>query len=180
MDGLSKNTALRNDLLLLVFLITLDVAARLLPHAPGVWPIAASALFAGRMLYDPKLAFAVPLVAVTVSNIFLPPENWGIALSIYAAMAVPVLLGIWARRRGALPVMGAMMASSLVFFAVTNFAVWAFGDLYPRTAAGLSQCFLMALPFLDRTMLGDLLWLGALFGGYALWTMASPRFARSA
>jgi len=94
-------------------------------------------------------------------------------------MAVPVLLGIWSRRRGALPVIGAMVASSLVFFAVTNFAVWAFGDLYPRTAAGLTQCFALALPFLDRTILGDLLWLGALFGAAALWNLA-PRIARSA
>ena len=38
------------DLLLVAFLIGFDVAARLLPHAAGVWPFAASALFAGRML----------------------------------------------------------------------------------------------------------------------------------
>ena len=179
MHNRTDRTALRNDLILLALLIALDVAARLMPHAPGVWPIAASALFAGRALNDPRLAFAVPLVAVTVSNIFLPPDNWGIALSVYAAMAVPVLLGIWSRRRGALPVIGAMVASSLVFFAVTNFAVWAFGDLYSRTAAGLTQCFVLALPFLDRTILGDLLWLSALFGAAALWNLA-PRIARSA
>ena len=35
------------DLLLVVFLIGFNVAARLLPHVPGVWPFAASALFAG-------------------------------------------------------------------------------------------------------------------------------------
>ena len=41
------------DLLLVAFLIGFDVAARLLPHAAGVWPFAASALFAGRMLRIP-------------------------------------------------------------------------------------------------------------------------------
>ena len=44
------------DLGLVGFLIAFDVAARLLPHAPGVWPFAASALFAGRMLRMPALA----------------------------------------------------------------------------------------------------------------------------
>ena len=52
------------DLLLVAFLIGFDVAARLLPHAPGVWPFAASALFAGRMLRIPPLAVIVPLAAV--------------------------------------------------------------------------------------------------------------------
>ena len=30
---------------------------------------------------------------------------------------------------------------------------------------GLVQCYVAALPFLDKTVLGDLLWTGVLFGG---------------
>ena len=37
------------DLGLVAFLIAFDVAARLLPHAPGIWPFAATALFVGGM-----------------------------------------------------------------------------------------------------------------------------------
>ena len=48
-------------LLLVAFLIGFDVAARLLPHAPGFLPVAASALFAGRILRIPALAVVVPL-----------------------------------------------------------------------------------------------------------------------
>ena len=43
------------DLALIAFLVGFDVVARLLPHAPGFMPIAASALFAGRMLRSPRL-----------------------------------------------------------------------------------------------------------------------------
>ena len=46
------------DLALMAFLIGFDVAARLLPHAPGVWPVAATALFAGRIFRIPALALA--------------------------------------------------------------------------------------------------------------------------
>ena len=52
-------TDLWMDLGLVAFLIVFDVAARLLPHAPGVWPFAASALFAGRMLRMPAKAGTV-------------------------------------------------------------------------------------------------------------------------
>ena len=44
------------DVALMGFLIALDVAARLLPHAPGAWPVAATALFAGRTFRIPALA----------------------------------------------------------------------------------------------------------------------------
>ncbi len=64
------------DLGLVAFLIAFDVAARLLPHAPGVWPVAATALFAGRMLRMPALAVVVPLAAMLLSNVALAGDDW--------------------------------------------------------------------------------------------------------
>jgi hypothetical protein len=154
------------DLALVVFLVALDVAARLIPHVPGVWPVAASALFAGRMLRLPLLAFVVPLAATVLSNVFLPGDDGRVLLVVAAALCVPALLGIAIRRRGgAAPTVAAMIGSSLVFFAATNFAVWAFDGMYPMTLAGLARCYAAALPFLDRTVVGDLAWCAALFGG---------------
>ena len=68
---------------------------------------------------------------------------------------------------------------SLLFFAVSNFAVWAFGGMYPPTFAGLIACYVAALPFLPQTVAGDLVWTAILFGGAALVAMA-PRALRSA
>jgi len=154
------------DLLLVAFLIGFDVAARLLPHAPGVWPFAASALFAGRVLRIPALAVVVPLAAVLLSNVALPGDDWRITLVVYAAITLPAFAGMLARRwQGAIPVIAAMLSCSLVFFAATNFAVWAFGSLYPHSWPGLVQCYVAALPFLDKTVLGDLFWTAVLFGG---------------
>ena len=154
------------DLGLLAFLIAFDVAARLLPHAPGVWPVAASALFAGRIFRVPALALIVPLAATALSNFVLPGDDWRVALFVYAAILFPACAGILARRwQGALPVVAAMVLSSMVFFIVTNFAVWAFNGMYPMTFEGLLQCYTAALPFLDKTVLGDLIWAAVLFGG---------------
>ena len=61
-------TDLWMDLALVAFLIAFDVAARLLPHAPGFLPVAASALFAGRMLRVPALALVVPVAAMVLSD----------------------------------------------------------------------------------------------------------------
>jgi hypothetical protein len=171
MPALTPNTArapsvLWTDLLLVAFLIGFDVLARLLPHAPGLWPFAASALFAGRMLRIPVLAVVVPIAAVLLSNVVLAGDDWRITLVVCAAVTLPAFAGMLTKRwRGALPVVGAMLSCSLIFFVATNFAVWAFGGLYPFTFEGLVQCYVAALPFLDKTVFGDLFWTAVLFGG---------------
>jgi Family of unknown function (DUF6580) len=153
------------DLAMLAFLVGIDVAARLLPHAPGIWPVAATALFAGRVFRMPALALVVPLAATALSNVALPGDDWRVTLVVYAAILVPAIAGILARRwRGALPVVAAMVSSSLIFFIATNFAVWAFNGMYPMTFDGLAQCYVAALPFLDKTVFGDLAWTAVLFG----------------
>ena len=103
---------------------------------------------------------------MALSNVALPGDDWRVMLVVYAAILVPALAGMASRRwRGALPVVAAMVSSSLIFFAATNFAVWAFNNMYPMNFEGLVQCYVAALPFLDKTVLGDLLWTGVLFGG---------------
>jgi hypothetical protein len=180
MQPYKTRSDLTMDLALVAGLVALDVIARLAPHVPGVWPVAASALFAGRMLRMPLLAFVVPLAAMVLSNFVLPGDDGRVMLFIAAALFVPALLGIVGRRwRGVVPTAAAMIASSLVFFVATNFAVWAFQDLYPRTLQGLAQCYFAALPFLDRTVLGDLAWCAALFGGAWL-VQRVPTLARRA
>jgi hypothetical protein len=154
------------DLLLVVFLIGFDVLARLLPHAYGFMPVAASGLFAARVLRMPALAVIVPIAAMAISGMALGAEDWRVLLFVYAGLALPALAGMLTRsRRGAMPVVVTMISCSLAFFALSNFAVWAFSGMYPFTAQGLAECYIAALPFLDKTVMGDLFWTGVLFGG---------------
>jgi hypothetical protein len=77
------------------------------------------------------------------------------------------------------------MTSSVMFYVVTNFAVWAFGSFYPRTWDGLTSCYIAAIPFFRNTMMGDFAFTAILFGGFALLQHALPvlredrRFATS-
>jgi MFS family permease len=117
-----------------------------------------------------------------------PPERRGNAIGWFLAaaslgyavsLALTGLLGWWLRRSpGSTRIIGASVAGSLLFFLVTNFGVWAVGELYPLTTAGLWQCYVAAVPFFRGTLLGDLVYAAVLFGGYALAT--SPARARDA
>jgi hypothetical protein len=166
MQANKARTDLWMDLALVAFLVALDVVARLLPHAPGFLPVAASGLFAARMLHIPVLAIAVPVLGMILSDAALPGEDWRIQAVGFAAIAIPAVAGIATRRwTGVLPTVATVVVSSILFFLLSNGAVWAFGGMYPPNWQGLTQCYAMALPFLDKTVMGDLFWTAILFGG---------------
>lgn len=162
-------TTLRTDALVVLFLIGLDIAARLLPHTPNFMPLTASALFAGVIVSRRPLALLVPVAAMFLSDVALGFDDWRIAILDYAALTLPVAVGIFGRRyRLSRMLVPAAVSCSLLFFAVSNFAVWAFGGLYSLDMAGLVKCYVLALPFLQYTVAGDLIWVAVLFGGAAL------------
>ena len=161
--------SLRADLLLAFALIALCVAARLLPHVQNFSPVAAAALFAGAVMGRRSLAVMVPLAAMLIGDLVLGTYHWQVMATVYAALALPALIGMIARSsRVWLLAIGGALASALVFFVTTNFAVWAFTGMYSLDGAGLVQCYVAALPYLEYTVAGDLFWSVALFGGAAL------------
>jgi len=155
------------ELSLAMSLVALDIVARLAPHAPNVTPVAASALFAGMVLRSRALALAVPLAAMLVSDLVVGAYDWRIMGVVYAALALPALLARWGRAlRPVVVLVPLVLASSLLFFATTNFAVWAFSGMYAHDLDGLVLCYVAALPFLYNTVAGDVLWTTLLFGSW--------------
>ena len=172
------STTLRTDLLLVTFLIVLDVVARLLPHAPNFTPVAASTLFAAVVLHRRSLALLVPLIAMPVSDWLIGPDDWRVTAVVYGSLLLPFAAGLIARSyRLSRSVVPAILSCSLLFFATTNFAVWAFSGMYSHDMAGLIACYVAALPFLKYTVACDLLWTAGLFGGAWLVQRMAPQDA---
>ncbi len=148
--------------------------ARLLPHPPNVTPIAAMALFGGAYLANRKLAFVLPLVAMLLSDLVLGFTLYGKILLfsqpvVYLSMLAIVAIGGLLRfRKSWWNVAVASLLSSVMFFFVTNFAVWALESLYPRNWIGLIACYTAAIPFFRNSIAGDLCFVMILFGGFAL------------
>lgn len=148
------------------FFIVAAVILRLLPHLPNFAPIAALALFGGTYL-NKKYALMVPLLAMLVSDYFIGFYDYWVMLSVYGSFLIIGLIGLWLRRHKNLSnIIGATLAGSILFFVITNFAVWAATPWYPKNFAGLSECYLLALPFFRNTILGDLFYVGTMFGLY--------------
>lgn len=160
-------------LLVLLSLVAAAAAARLLPHPPNVTPVAAIALFGGAYISDTRLAFVVPLAAMFLSDMmlgFYPHME-----VVYLSFAVIVGIGLLLRHhRRLVPIVGATLAAAVLFFLLTNLGVWAFSGLYPKTLAGLTTCYVAAIPFFRNMLLGDLVYAALLFGGFRLLERALP------
>lgn len=160
-------------LLVLLSAIVAAAALRLVPHPPNFTPIGAMALFGAAHLGRRPLAMAAPLSALLLSDLVLGFYS-GMWVQ-YLAVALTVALGWVALTKvSALRVAGAALASSILFFVVSNFGTWTLSGMYPLTAAGLAACYAAGIPFFQNTLAGDLFYCGLLFGGFALLERAVP------
>ncbi len=157
-----------------ILVILVAVLMRLLPHLPNFTPIAAMALFGGVYL-NKKYAFFIPLAAMFVSDIFLgfhPAMPY-----VYGSFVLAGIIGLWLKNhKSAKNVICASLISSILFFLITNFGVWAAG-WYPKNLSGLFESYIMGIPFFKNTVFGDLCYTGMFFGGYELIQVLASRYS---
>lgn len=172
--------------LVLAGMIVLAALSRLLPHPPNFSPIEAVALFGGAYFANRLWALAVPLLAMLVSDIVLGMVNGGLYAdyflnahfaAIYASIVLCGLLGFALRGRvNGGNVLGASLAGSVLFFLLTNFAVWLGADsAVSPVCTKLGACYVAGLPFFQWTVLGTLFYAAILFGGFALLRAKLPQ-----
>jgi len=166
-------TANHSRILALLSAILVAAALRLVPHPPNFTPIGAMALFSGAYLGRRAVAFAAPLGALLLSDLILGFYHG--QATVYFSVALIVMIGIVALSRvSALRVGAAALASSVLFFLITNLGMWLFSGFYPRTLAGLEACYVAAVPFFQNTVAGDLFYATLLFGGFRVAELLLP------
>ena len=176
--------------LTLIAMIAVVALTRLLPHPPNFTPVESMALFAGACLLDRRLALLVPLLAMALSDLALGLFHGGFHmdylfsvshLSVYASIVLCSVAGFAMRGRiSAGRVLGWSLVGAVVFFLVTNFAVWLSASSLPgynACAAGLLPCYVSAIPFFQWTVAGALFYSAVLFGGRHLLMQRWPALA---
>jgi hypothetical protein len=137
--------------------------SRWIPHPVNVTAVTALALLGGAYVPNRALAVILPVVALWLSDLVLGFHST--MLFVYAATALIALAATFSLKSSLSPGRLAIgsVSASLFFFVVTNFGVWMMDSLYPKTAAGLAECYVMALEFLGNQVVGDLLFAAGLF-----------------
>lgn len=169
----------------IIFIIQ-GILLRLLPHLPNAAPITAMGLFGGAKL-SKRMALVLPFVTMVISDyllLYVRPFDtpWIVTdrmypltalvhfttVYVWSSFVISSLVGMAVRKHlTLLTVAGASLICSLQFFLITNFGVWMAGN-YSRGIDGLVKSYVMGLPFLQGTIVGDLFYTGVFFGLFAL------------
>lgn len=158
-------------------LIIIAALTRLLPHPDNFTPIGAISLFGAAYFGRRWMVVLVPFSTLFLTDLFLNNVvyaqyftgfAWITSVWSYVAFSLVIGIGLALLRNSVTPIrlVTASLTASAVFFLVSNFSVWAGSPFYPQTFSGLLACYAAGLPFLDNTILGDLFFSAALFGGY--------------
>lgn len=148
--------------------------SRLIPHPWNFTAVGAMALFAGSRMNNKALAFLAPFLSLLWTDAVI---GFHVTMVyVYAAVALTTIVGFWAQRSW-LKVGAGALVSSLFFFLITNFGVWFSQSLYAKTAEGLFECYVMALPFLETQIAGNLFYSIVLFGVYEAIRTLKPSWA---
>ena len=143
-----QNTIIKNFVLISFISI---IVTRLIPHPPNFTSTIALAF------YLPVL-FGVKFIIVVIGAFILSDLVIGMHQLIFFTWASLLLVGylskffkkIYYRPLG-------ITISCILFFIISNFGVWLFSDLYTLNVNGLITCYTMAIPFLQNSLIGTII-----------------------
>src|SRR5690606_31760007 len=112
-----------------------------------------------------RLAYILPIGAMLVSDLFIGFYSLPMMTVVYGSFLLMVAIAQLVKRKKRFgTILGGTLLGSLLFFLITNGAVWAFGTLYPHSLTGLMSSYTMGLLFFKNTLLSDLFYTSVLVG----------------
>lgn len=146
-------------ILFITLFITVAALMRLIPHPPNFVPITAIAIFAGVKFNNIKIAYAIPISIMLISDLFI--GFYSISLFVYLAFILIITYSSFIKKYS----IKNIILSSVIFFIITNFGVWLMGG-YPKSIEGLVLCYTMAIPFFTNSIIADLFFSAILYYGF--------------
>ena len=152
----------KQKIVLFLYFIGFIALSRMIPHPPNFTPVIAIAVFMPYLTRSLYSAMLVPLSAMFVSDLYLGFHSsmfW-----VYTSILLGTTLSQYtmSMKKTYVHLGSNALLSATIFFAITNFAVWTSGTMYPLTLDGLLLCYTMAIPFFGNTIAGTLFYVSLL------------------
>ncbi len=167
-----------NNKYILVFLLIVVTSFSnvLLSNIPNFSPVASVALFSGFYLSNKKIALLVPIICMLISDYFIGFHS--LMWAVYLSFSATVVIGFLMKKANGKLIFLNSIFSAVLFFIITNFAVWASGSFYSKDFTGLLTCFSMGIPFLKNTLLSAVIFSSILFGGYEFFNQLVNKYLK--
>jgi len=157
----------KDTTILISLFIIWGVLSRTVFHlGPNVEFVSAISISSGILLKNKKLAFAIPVIIMFISDMII--GNTNIFLFTWTGFAIPVVIGFFLSKfikkdneHKLTKLIGlsglAGITSSITFFIWTNFGHWITTNMYTKDLNGLIACYINAIPFLKPQLAGNLI-----------------------
>ncbi len=166
------------NIIIASLLVVIAAISRVLLYPDSFSPIIGMAIFAGAIFKDKRLAFALPIFAMFLSDIIFEVSGitagfWGIGqIASYAILALITVFAFRLKKINFINITKFSLTASVIFFVLSNLFFFLIDNrvyhTYTQDFSGLQQCFIMALPFFKSSVGVDLIFSFVLFGSYFL------------
>ncbi len=167
-----------STLIIAALLVIVAALSRVFMYPDNFSPIIGMAIFAGAVIKDRRFAFALPLLAMFLSDVLfevfnIAPGFWGWGQLVgYGILALITVIAFSMKKVSVIKVAGYSIGSSLLFFFLSNSAFFIFDNpvyhTYPQNFSGYVATLAGGLPFLKTSLIADLVYSAILFGTYYL------------
>ena len=154
MNKINKNL---KDYFLPICLIIVLSFSRLIPHPWNFTPILAMGIFSGFYFKNFILGSFVVIFSMFIGDLFLGFHST--MFFTYASLIIAVVLGLFINKFKFTEILFSGLASSVCFFVVTNFGAWFTLEMYEKNLTGLTQSYVLAIPFFHNTLISTLFYL---------------------
>jgi hypothetical protein len=172
-----KNPIITPRLIFMTLAIFAAAMTRLLPHPWNFTAVGGMALFAGACIPNRWLSLIIPMSIMFLTDLVLGFHNT--MIPVYFSFALITMLGWWmSKRQGVVTFVGTSLLAGILFFFITNAAMWVVGfweatPLYSRNISGLYMAIAEGIPFYSwNFLISQFVYGGILFGilyGVKVW-----------
>ena len=153
MNVLLKNSKFKIFPLALILIL---IFSRLIPHPPNFTPIIAAAVMSSYLFKNIYISLFILLASMFLSDLIIGTHG-----SLFVVYFSLFLITIFCRKVikhiDVKNLLLLSLFSSLMFFVITNFGVWALTDMYEKNLNGLLYCYLLAIPFFTNTIISTVI-----------------------
>ena len=138
-----------------IILILILAMSRLIPHPPNFTPVISVAIMSGYLFRNIYLSFVVLITSMILADAFIGfYENM-----LFVYLSLLLIAYIFYKIAGKINLKNLFIYGffgSVIFYLISNFGVWYFGNLYEKNVNGLIECYFLAIPFFKNTVLSTI------------------------
>ena len=157
-----------------ILVIATAISNIIFANIPNFSPIASVALFSGFYFSNKKIALIIPVACMFISDYFIGFHSY--MWAVYLSFILIAILGVYMKKAQPKNIILNALLSSILFFLITNSAVWISGSYYSKDLSGLALCLSMGVPFFKYTLLSSAVFSTILFGGLEIVNKMSSKF----